>query len=113
MSDVSPGSGWWMATDGEWYAPEQHPDYVSPSSLDDGAPGPGWWMASDGKWYAPEQHPREAPPTNGSAPVNGSGGHPTASLDALEKVRRLGGLLEAGRLSVGEFQQMRKEILGL
>ena len=25
MSDVSKGSGWWLATDGKWYAPELHP----------------------------------------------------------------------------------------
>jgi hypothetical protein len=37
----------------------------------------------------------------------------TASEAALEKVRRLGGMLDAGRLSDYEFQQMRKEILGL
>jgi hypothetical protein len=28
MSDVSQGPGWWLATDGKWYAPEQHPSYV-------------------------------------------------------------------------------------
>lgn len=27
MSDVSQGDGWWRASDGKWYAPEQHPDY--------------------------------------------------------------------------------------
>lgn len=30
MSDVSQGPGWWQASDGKWYAPEQHPDYVPP-----------------------------------------------------------------------------------
>lgn len=27
MSDVSGGPGWWLASDGRWYRPEQHPDY--------------------------------------------------------------------------------------
>ena len=27
MSDVSQGHGWWLASDGKWYPPEQHPDY--------------------------------------------------------------------------------------
>ena len=27
MSDTSQGDGWWQASDGKWYAPEQHPDY--------------------------------------------------------------------------------------
>ncbi len=26
MSDTSQGPGWWMASDGKWYAPELHPD---------------------------------------------------------------------------------------
>lgn len=26
MSDVAQGPGWWMASDGQWYPPEQHPD---------------------------------------------------------------------------------------
>ena len=29
MSQVSQGPGWWMASDGNWYPPELHPDYVS------------------------------------------------------------------------------------
>lgn len=29
MSDKSQGPGWWLATNGKWYAPEQHPDYVA------------------------------------------------------------------------------------
>ncbi|HEV3280668.1 MAG TPA: hypothetical protein VG032_03600 [Acidimicrobiales bacterium] len=28
MSDTSQGSGWWQASDGKWYAPELHPNYV-------------------------------------------------------------------------------------
>ena len=28
MSDVSQGPGWWLASDGKWYAPELHPNYV-------------------------------------------------------------------------------------
>ena len=30
MSDTSQGPGWWQASDGKWYAPEIHPDYVRP-----------------------------------------------------------------------------------
>jgi hypothetical protein len=32
MSDTSQGPNWWIASDGKWYAPEQHPDYGVPSS---------------------------------------------------------------------------------
>jgi hypothetical protein len=30
MSDVSQGPGWWLASDGRWYAPEQHPNDAPP-----------------------------------------------------------------------------------
>jgi hypothetical protein len=159
-----------MASDSNWYPPEQHPDRKPPLALQG---KPGWWVATDGNWYPPELHPHlksappaaQRPPTlsdrtamfvvpdatiprDGPAPddatgkeeatgkngvngngVNGNGVHgngvhgnglngssvvsSAAREAALEKVRRLGGLLDAGRLSDREFQQMRKEILGL
>ncbi len=30
MSDVSQGPGWWIASDGKWYPPEQQPGYAPP-----------------------------------------------------------------------------------
>jgi len=30
MSDTSEGPGWWQASDGKWYRPEQHPGYSRP-----------------------------------------------------------------------------------
>ncbi len=74
MSDTAHGPGWWLAADGKYYPPEQHPDYqqqiaaraaeqqqptapqaaVQPQAT---APGPGWWLAADGRYYPPEQHP--------------------------------------------------------
>lgn len=30
MSDQSQGAGWWVASDGKWYPPHLHPDYVPP-----------------------------------------------------------------------------------
>ena len=44
-----PGPGWWLASDGNWYPPETHPN-AAPA-------GPDWWLASDGNWYPPETHP--------------------------------------------------------
>src|ERR1700751_2971439 len=29
MSDIAQGPGWWRASDGRWYPPEQHPSYQS------------------------------------------------------------------------------------
>ena len=37
MSDQSQGPGWWQASDGKWYPPEQAPGYQPPA----GAPMPG------------------------------------------------------------------------
>jgi hypothetical protein len=31
MSDVSQGDGWWQASDGKWYPPEQQPSTQTPS----------------------------------------------------------------------------------
>jgi hypothetical protein len=30
VSDTSQGPGWWLASDGKWYRPEQHPNYRPP-----------------------------------------------------------------------------------
>jgi len=34
MSDVSQGPGWWIASDGKWYAPHLHPDYPAHSQAE-------------------------------------------------------------------------------
>lgn len=68
MSDSSQGPGWWLASDGKWYPPNDGGEAPGPDwwLASDGKwyppvrserPGPGWWLASDGKWYAPESRP--------------------------------------------------------
>src|SRR5882757_5404961 len=32
MSDGSPGEGWWQASDGQWYPPDQHPQFEAGAS---------------------------------------------------------------------------------
>lgn len=91
MTDEAPGPGWWLAVDGQWYPPEQHPDYRAPESGSTAVPessptqlAPDWWMAVDGQWYPPERHPdyrapvvtppaRVAPPS-AAPPGLGAGG---------------------------------------
>ncbi len=34
MSDLSPEAGWWLASDGKWYAPHLHPDAQGAASAD-------------------------------------------------------------------------------
>ena len=60
MSDVSQGPGWWMASDGKWYPPEQHPDYVAPAPPPPAAPPP----ASP----PPAGPPPAGPPPGGAEP---------------------------------------------
>jgi hypothetical protein len=40
MSEVSQGPGWWQASDGKWYAPEQHPAAQAPTPPPAGSPPP-------------------------------------------------------------------------
>jgi uncharacterized RDD family membrane protein YckC len=58
MSEVSQGPGWWQASDGKWYPPEQHPNYSS--SEPPGAPaGPAPWQqpAVAPGWYPDPANP--------------------------------------------------------
>ena len=47
MSDVSQGHGWWQASDGKWYPPEQHPN-AAPAAPP--PPSPGSWAPADQGW---------------------------------------------------------------
>ncbi len=53
MSDTSQGPGWWLASDGRWYAPELHPNYVAPPPPSERASSapltsfPGDWGGED------------------------------------------------------------------
>jgi len=58
MSDAPEGPGWWLASDGKYYAPEQASPPPPPSSVaptaegSDKSGGLGWWQALDGRWYS-------------------------------------------------------------
>jgi hypothetical protein len=45
MSDMSEGPGWWLASDGRWYPPEQHRGYRPPGG-DPPSAAVGWLPAS-------------------------------------------------------------------
>ncbi len=67
--DQPPGAGYWKASDGNWYPPQQP---QPPDSGGDQPPGPGYWKASDGNWYPPQQpQPQGQPP-----PAEPGGGMP-------------------------------------
>jgi hypothetical protein len=42
VSDTSQGEGWWQASDGKWYPPEQHPDVQQPTQPIPQTPAPQW-----------------------------------------------------------------------
>ena len=71
MSDVSQGPGWWIASDGKWYSPEQAPGYVPE------APASGPPVASGG--FIPSTHPDTAlgspPAAPGYGPQPGAPGY--------------------------------------
>jgi Domain of unknown function (DUF4190) len=59
MSDTQQGAGWWQASDGKWYPPEQHPDYVAEGAT----PGSGEAPSSTAPTAAPA--PAYAAPATG------------------------------------------------
>jgi len=68
MSDVPPGPGWWIASDGRWYPPEAHPAATAP---------PAWAMPQPGPTYpAPSGGPPTAPPGTWGGPPGTWGGPP-------------------------------------
>jgi hypothetical protein len=70
VSDTSQGEGWWEASDGKWYAPELHPDYVAPAPEPEPAPAP---EPEPSEVVAPTEPPPippiEPPPVGGPPPI--------------------------------------------
>ncbi len=66
MSDVSQGPGWWIASDGKWYPPEQHPNF--PPSPPPTAPGSAFQaMPPPAVQPSPTGPPWSGPPSTPSA----------------------------------------------
>lgn len=95
MSDTPQGPGWWLASDGRWYAPELHPDrredarveaVVAPTEPVTPPPGEGW----------PTSPPTDAPVTFEQDP----GGTPRSLRDVVAGLAALVAavLLAAGAL---------------
>jgi hypothetical protein len=82
VTDASPGPGWWLASDGNWYPPNDRSAAPAPGwwlaadgnwyPPDDrsAAPGPGWWLAADGNWYPPEDRPAPDPTDRSTRPTS-------------------------------------------
>jgi len=65
MSDVSGGPGWWIASDGKWYRPEQHPSHKpGPPPPASPSPPPSAPVATTDVWItAPPSLPTPPPQT--------------------------------------------------
>ncbi len=59
MTDTSQGPGWWQASDGKWYPPEQASASPVAPPVADSPPGPGFWKGTDGQWYPPQVPPAQ------------------------------------------------------
>jgi len=77
VSEVSEGPGWWLASDGRWYAPEQAPGPVP-------GPGPGYVPPPGPPNYPPPMDPGYGYPMSGPlygyVPVQRTNGLAVASL---------------------------------
>ena len=102
VSEAFEGPGWWEASDGKWYPPEQDlmiapgwhqgklGEWLPPTGSEGGAPG--WWVSVDGDWYPSDRHPvpcsRAAMPDAGAqfpAPEHVTTSAPGAASDAHTK----------------------------
>jgi hypothetical protein len=98
MSDVSQGPGWWQASDGKWYSPDQVPGtgttQTAPQpSPEPSVPGPGG--AYPGSAPAPSYGPSpEAPPAPayGPPPAGAYGYPPTGTPYGSTEVPKNNGL---------------------
>jgi hypothetical protein len=78
VSDVSQGPGWWLASDGKWYSPQQSPGVVDPGPV----PAEPFWSAGAPSAGVPTAPPLGPPATSGYAsygypPMSPPGGVPT------------------------------------
>ena len=81
MSDTSPGPGWWLASDGRWYAPELHPDAPAPVA-DHPVPSASPAGEALASWAPAAAAPMQGPPVPGYPP-EADFGNPDFSPGAL------------------------------
>jgi hypothetical protein len=107
MSDVSQGPGWWQASDGKWYSPEQVPGtgttqatpQPSESIPEPSVPAPGASYPGPGASYPGAAEPSYAPspgsapaPSYGPPPAGGYGYPPTGTPYGYTQVPKNNGL---------------------
>jgi Domain of unknown function (DUF4190) len=85
MSDTSQGPGWWLASDGKWYPPEQSPGYepASVPAIAPGVPRTGTLPASGTLPPTPPQSAGPPGPATGSLPPTPAAPSPGVSTGTL------------------------------
>lgn len=85
MSDSAQGPGWWQASDGKWYPPEQAPAAAAPAPPPAYGPPPQPGAAPDGAppGYGPPPQPMGAPMGYSAPPPQGMSGCLKAFLIVL------------------------------
>ncbi len=92
MSNAPQGPGWWQASDGNWYPPEQHPSYTPPPTTAPSAP-PGYQPAGQStgtpatpvapqSWSAPPAAPQYPAPAGYPTPGGQTFGNPQTAFTA-------------------------------
>jgi hypothetical protein len=79
MSEMSQGPGWWLASDGRWYPPEQHPGYVPTPPPVPPIPPPGP-PAQSPYGFPPAQSPYGFPPAQSPYAFAAWPGQPAPSV---------------------------------
>jgi hypothetical protein len=83
VSDVSQGPGWWLASDGKWYSPEQAPGFPPPATVPTPMSGPGSYVPVSPPGAASSSdapgHPNPGPPPTAPPPSPGYGPAPGPS----------------------------------
>jgi hypothetical protein len=104
-SYVSPGPGWWQASDHKWYPPQHHPDYVAPEPSSPGTPSS---PSPDGRTAAVHS------PTPSQPPIGGSPGaaSPSAWAALRPRIDQARPHIETGRRFWSGLPRGRKIMIG-
>ena len=99
MSDATQGEGWWQASDGKWYPPQEHPDFQSGATQPIGAtPPPTAAMPPVPPSAAPAGPPIGPPP---GAPVGPPPGAPGSGSNNTKWI--IGGVVAAVVIAIAAF----------
>ena len=109
MSDTGQGEGWWQASDGKWYPPQQHPDYQAEATQPVPAAEPPATAAMPPVPPVPPGVPPGAipPPGAASGPVGPPPGAPGAASSNAKWI--VVGVLAVAAIAIAAFLLTRDD----